>query len=295
MSCWTTKGGLRWIDTDKLAAHLRARGLSVVVVPGAATRGAVDSRGRRGFPTKPSTLLAHHTATPNTYKGDYPSLRVVRDGRAGLPGPLAQFGLGRSGTVYLIASGLAWHAGKVGQTSWDNWNALGIEAEDNGTDQVFPPAQYRAYARLCAALMEPAGLDLRTLLGHKEAAAPRGRKVDPVFSMDTFRRDVAALRSAWSSGKPPAPAPATPSSGSSVRDLRLGDRGTDVKKLQTELTRVFPTYATLDPDGSYGLKTAAAVSEFQRRAKADGRYRSTVDGITGPGTRQALASYGVRL
>lgn len=295
MSCWTKRGGLYWIDTERLAAHLRARGLSVTVVPGAATRGAVDSRGRRGFPVKPGTLLDHHTATPDTYAGDYPSLRVVRDGRTGLPGPLAQFGLGRSGRVYVIAAGLAWHAGAVGSTAWDNWHAVGIEAEDNGTDSKYPAAWYAAYARLNAALMEPAGLDLGTLLGHKEAARPRGRKIDPVFSMDAMRAEVGKIR-AGAGTKPPTTPPPTSGGSAGVGVLRYGDTGAAVKQLQTELRRLFPrTFGSLAVDGSYGNATRQAVETFQRNAAAERRYDSTVDGILGPKTRAALSSYGAKL
>lgn len=287
--CWTTRAGLRWIDVDALAAHLRRRGLSVVIVPGAATRGALDDRGRRGFPVQPGALLVHHTATPDTAAGDYPSLRVVRDGRTGLPGPLAQIGLGRSGTVYLIAAGLAWHAGKVASAAHDNWHAVGIEGEDNGTDNRWPAGYYDAYVRLCAALSEPAGLGLSTVLGHKEVAAPAGRKVDPVWSMGTFRRAVQLLRATWATSPPPAP-PA-----GSVRVLRLGVTGADVKTLQVEMGRLFPTYAKLAADGSYGYATARAVREFQTRAKSDGKYAGTVDGIVGPDTRKSLAGYGAKL
>jgi peptidoglycan hydrolase-like protein with peptidoglycan-binding domain len=40
-----------------------------------------------------------------------PSLRVLIEGRSNLPGPLAQLGLGRDGTCYVIAAGRCNHAG----------------------------------------------------------------------------------------------------------------------------------------------------------------------------------------
>lgn len=80
-----------------------------------------------------------------------------------------------------------------------------------------------------------------------------------------------------------------------TRVLRHGDTGADVKALQRNLNRIFPTYSKLAIDGSYGPATMAVVTEFQRRAKKDGRYGSTVDGICGPMTQAALRSYGATI
>ena len=53
-------------------------------------------------------FMWHHTGDDAP---DSVDLRIVRDGRAGLPGPLSQFGLRDDGTVDLIAAGAANHAG----------------------------------------------------------------------------------------------------------------------------------------------------------------------------------------
>ena len=59
---------------------------------------------------------------------------------------------------------------------------------------------------------------------------------------------------------------------------------------ELELKRVFPSYAgKLQADGVFGAKTAAAVKEFQRRAKISS------DGVVGPKTRAALRKHGVKL
>src|SRR5690606_8598526 len=134
---------------------LRDAGLQVVEVDGWETRGRDFSEPIRG-------VMVHHTATPASVSGDYPSLRIVRDGRSDLPGPLAQLGLGRSGTVYVIASGRANHAG-VGH--WPgilgNADTIGIEAEHPGTiSHPWPTVQLAAYYQLCAALADR--LDLPT-------------------------------------------------------------------------------------------------------------------------------------
>lgn len=163
-------------------------GLTVKVEPGWASRGAEFTEPIRG-------IVAHHTATPATAPGDYPTLRIVRDGRSDLPGPLAQLGLGRSGTVYVIASGRANHAG-VGH--WPgilgNADTIGIEAEHPGTiSHPWPTVQLAAYYQLCAALADRLDLPTDRIIGHKEWAP--SRKIDPVgIDMSHFRDSVQALR-----------------------------------------------------------------------------------------------------
>lgn len=165
-----------------LADACRKSGLTVVEVDGWRTRGHGQFLGV-------NTIVPHHTATPNSVAGDFPSLRVVRDGRPDLPGPLSQIGLGRNGTVYVIAAGVAWHAGATFLPRQDNWHAIGIEAEHDGVSK-WQPAQYAAYVRLVAALADHYEIPLSNVQGHKEVAKPPGRKVDPSFDMTDFRRRV---------------------------------------------------------------------------------------------------------
>ena len=94
-------------------------------------------------------------------------------------------------------------------------------------------------------------------------------------------------------GKPSAPKPRpkpTAPQKVTVRVLKTGLKGRDVKRLQSELKRVFSSYAgSLQADGAFGPKTAAAVKEFQRRSNL------SPDGVVGPKTRAALRKRGVRL
>ena len=162
-----------------LARVARDAGLKVVEVPGWKTRG-------HGHMELPKSIIVHHTAGAKT--GNYPSLAVVRDGRTGLPGPLSHYGLGRDGTVYVIAAGLCAHAGKDSQLAWAHRNvrAIGIEAENTGVGEVWPAVQLDAYVRLCRALVDEFGLDTTAVLGHKEIAP--GRKIDPAgINMGDFR------------------------------------------------------------------------------------------------------------
>lgn len=165
-----------------LADACRKSGLTVLEIDGWRTRGHGDFLGI-------NSIVCHHTATSAKALGDYPSLRIVRDGRSDLPGPLSQLGLGRNGTVYVIAAGVAYHAGATFYPRQDNWHAIGIEAEADGLSS-WPEVQMDAYARLCAALAEHYGIPLSNVQGHKEIAKPAGRKIDPNFDMTAFRTRV---------------------------------------------------------------------------------------------------------
>jgi len=162
-----------------LATAARASGLRVVEVAGWESRGhgpMVDVRG----------VVCHHTGTPASAAGDYPTMRVVRDGRSDLPGPLANLGLGRDGTVYVIAAGLCYHAGAVLRPEYGNGHTIGIEAEHPGHGE-WPAGQYDAYVALVRALVAHYGLTPSDVRGHREVCAPVGRKDDPTFAMAGFR------------------------------------------------------------------------------------------------------------
>lgn len=139
------------------------------------------------------TIVVHHTATPQSHPGDYPSWNVVRNGREGLAGPLAQLGVGRSGKVYVFSNGLAWHAGVVRNNNYGNNWSVGLEVESAGLGLAWPEAQVDATARACAALCKRYGLGSGQVLGHFEVCYPVGRKSDPVGipgGMNAFRARV---------------------------------------------------------------------------------------------------------
>jgi hypothetical protein len=150
------------------------------------------SRGHGGM-TAVEGVVCHHTAGPRT--GEYPSLQVVRDGRTGLPGPLANFGIGRSGTVYVFAAGLAYHAGVSSYAGFTdlNYRFLGIEAESTGLGSGdWTPEQLDCYPRLVAALLYYMRRNASRACAHRECAP--GRKIDPTgIDMPAFRARVAAM------------------------------------------------------------------------------------------------------
>src|SRR5436190_17436901 len=167
---------------------LKAAGLKVAPVPGWENRGHGDVGHTVG-------VICHHTVGPKT--GNMPALNTLINGRSDLPGPLAQLGLGRDGTYYVVAAGRANHAG---HGSWNglvngNQHFIGIEAENTGhpDDQPWPEVQMDAYRRGVAALLSHVGLTAEACCGHKEWALPAGRKPDPSFDMHKFRTDVDAI------------------------------------------------------------------------------------------------------
>lgn len=135
--------------------------------------------------------LVHHTGSSWAAKGDYPTLKVVRDGRPGLENSLCAFGLGKSGTIYLISEKLSWHAGNGEWNGLTNGNGqlLGIEAESDGVH--WTPEEIDAYPRLVASILYEIGMDDRYTTRHASFALPRGRKVDTSgLDMDAFWNKV---------------------------------------------------------------------------------------------------------
>lgn len=245
-----------------LAKTLADAGLKVAEQPGWQDRGRGPMGAVRG-------IICHHTAGPKA--GIMPSLSLITKGRPDLSGPLAQLGLGRDGTFFVIAAGRANHAGAG---SWKgittgNSSFIGIEAENAGDgSDPWPAVQMDAYKRGVAAILKKIGADETMCCGHKEYA-PR-RKIDPNFDMVDFRADVAKIMG----GAAPAPALIAAEDGQSRPTLRRGARGDAVKIVQAKVG--------VDDDGIFGPATEAAVRAFQRSQGL------VPDGIVGPASWKAI-------
>lgn len=187
---------------DDLPKILRSHGLKVVEVEGWRERGRPASTGS----FDPVGVLCHHTATPKSASVEA-VLRLLRVGRSDLPGPLCHLGLGRDGTVYIVAAGRANHAGEArpsGSVAGGDGNSLyiGIEAFNDGRGEPWPAEQYDAYVLLCAVLsVEITGNSAQTVRAHKETSVTG--KIDPTFDMARFRERVAAKMKTL--GEKPAP------------------------------------------------------------------------------------------
>jgi peptidoglycan hydrolase-like protein with peptidoglycan-binding domain len=254
---------------------LKDAGLKVSLVPGWETRGLGDVASIFG-------VICHHTGVNNPKKLNMPSLHSLRDGRkaepklAALPGPLAQLGLARDGTYFVIAAGRAAHTGKGSfQGVSGNLRFIGIEAESAGTaSDSWPEIQLEAYHHGVAAILKHLGKDSSFCVGHKEYAP--GRKDDPNLDMNEFRSAVAAILGGTI--PKPAPIPAV----EPARPVGTPARPTLRRPMESELVKQVQAKVGADADGKFGPKTEAKLRAFQRA------HELVPDGIVGPKTWAAF-------
>jgi peptidoglycan hydrolase-like protein with peptidoglycan-binding domain len=257
-----------------LPGVLKAAGLKISLVDGWEERGLGDVGNIFG-------VICHHTGVKNPSKLNMPTLKSLRDGRkaepglAALPGPLAQLGLGRDGTYYVIAAGRAAHAGKgsfMGVSG--NRQFIGIEAENSGSsNDPWPEIQLDAYQRGVAAILKHLGKDASFCCGHKEYAPHR--KDDPSLNMDDFRVVVATFLNGAAPAPPiPAVEPAPPAGTQPRPTIRRPMKNEFVRQVQVKLG--------LTTDGIFGPETEATVRAFQRD------HGLVPDGIIGPKTWKEL-------
>lgn len=166
-----------------LADVLRAAGLEVVEHAGWKTR-------ERPGVWQPQFLVVHATAAP-AGQADETQVRIVRDGRSDLNGPIANACIDRQGRWHVLAAGrcnttLAGTAGPF--KGLGNSGALGIEACNDNRGEPWPPGQYRSYVAGVAAICRRLGWSETRVVGHREHTP--GHKTDPTFGMQAFRAQV---------------------------------------------------------------------------------------------------------
>ncbi|UVK62562.1 endolysin [Arthrobacter phage TaylorSipht] len=226
---------------SNLAGALRKHGLTVVETPGWDRRGFLgqDLLEVRG-------VLWHHTATNRVrFNGaDAPTVQMCIDGRPDVAGPLCNIVFGRNGTVYLVAAGLANHAG-AGEApniprDLGNYYLIGIEMESSGVAPWdWTPDQLRVAPFLGAALereylghLPP---DLRLQLGHLEYSSQG--KIDPAGwpgGMDGLRASINKVLAGGVSIRPESSRPA------SAVPAKSTTKGEQVPKH----TRIYPPAVT---------------------------------------------------
>jgi peptidoglycan hydrolase-like protein with peptidoglycan-binding domain len=253
-----------------LLKEMNEFGIDVYPVKGWETRG-------RPYTFAPVGVMIHHTAGKN-------SLRIITNGRKGLPGPLSQFLISKSGRVYLVSQGYCNHAG-TGSSSVLNYTRKdiaprgraksrgningnrhywGIEVENlgNGSDP-YTEAQIRSLEALSAFLCKRAGWTENRVIHHKEWTR---RKIDMSYNGDV-RKNVAAIMS----GK----LPKSVESKCEEQVFQVDDSGVCVERIQSLLKS---KGANIVVDGQFGPNTKEAVEQFQLSRNI------TSDGIVGPAT-----------
>lgn len=95
---------------------------------------------------------------------------------------------------------------------------------------------------------------------------------------------------AWNLPMLGAPVPPVPADWQSLPDLKVGDTGEPVKRMQAWYNKMFAAYSRLVVDGIYGEATTGVVREFQRRCGIVGGDGRNI----GPQTKQAMWRFGFR-
>lgn len=192
-------------------------------------------------------------------------------------------------------------SGKKG-TCNDGWLQFEI-CEDNLKDKAYFEAVYKEACELTALYckmfdINPLGsvthngVTVPTILCHQDSyklkLGSNHSDVYPWFnkygkSMESVRKDVAALLKEMDKAPVPTPAPTPTPSKNTKPTLRRGDTGEDVKTLQKELKRL-----GFDPngiDGKFGPGCEKALIAFQKERGLD------PDGVCGPKTWKEIEAF----
>ncbi|MEV8396237.1 peptidoglycan recognition family protein, partial [Streptomyces sp. NPDC056650] len=165
------------LTADKFLAALAAEGVTVVEVGDWKTH----NRNSKGPWGPVHGVMIHHTVT----KGTANTVKIVRDGYAGLPGPLCHGMIAKDGRVHAVGWGRANHAG-LGDpdvlaaviaerrppvddeaTVDGNRAFYGFECENLGDGKdPWPEEQIEAIVRVIAAICRAHGWGARSALRH---------------------------------------------------------------------------------------------------------------------------------
>lgn len=188
------------LTASQWRSALQAEGVHLVLENGWTTAGRDSSTGKTFGPVH--GVMIHHTAGRD-------SLSIVKNGRSDLPGPLAHAHLSKNGTLTQLSIHRANHAGTIARNAYNavlaesshhpvpfadetvdgNDCLYGLEIENLGDgDDPYPAVQYDQAVRWAAAICRAHGWSADSVIGHKEGTR---RKIDPSFSMRTFRAGVA--------------------------------------------------------------------------------------------------------
>lgn len=240
-----------WLaDAAREAVRLAGVG-GVTEVSGWTTRGSTSF--------SPRGVVVHHDAS-GSGSGNAGALNIIIHGRSDLPGPLAQYQLGRNGHIWVVAAGRANHAGSG---SWQglsgNSSMIGIEAANNGTGEPWGANQIAVYTALCAVLIKRLNRAPLYVCGHKEWTT---RKIDPHGGVFGSARNLSTFRSRISGSD-------FSSGGEHNMFVSEGDKGDAVMYIQRLLNDAGAKDDKgnkLTTDGDYGALTSQGIKNFWKQA-----------------------------
>ncbi|WP_405676929.1 peptidoglycan-binding protein [Streptomyces sp. NBC_01511] len=242
-------------------------------------------------------VMIHHTVT----KGTANSIRICRDGYAGLPGPLCHGVIAKDGRVHLVGYGRTNHAGSGDddvlraviaekklpaddEANTDgNRHFYGFECVNLGDGKdPWPAAQLEAVEMAAAAVSRVHRWGPLSTIGHLEW---QPGKIDPRgFSMDSMRARISE-RLGDGPGKPTPPV-RPPFPGRAA--FGPGKSSPGVELLGRQLVkRGFGKHYRVGPSPQWGEADRLNVRDFQR---AHAQLRSDADGYPGPLTWHLLFS-----
>lgn len=133
-----------------------------------------NSRGKARI----ATIVIHHTAGRGSARA------VARYFQKPSSKTSAHYIVGKDGTIVQSVKDAdrAWHAGRpefMGKKDVNSFS-VGIELVNRGDGKdPYTDKQYRALGRLLAYLLDEYGVSRDRVVGHRDVALPKGRKVDP--------------------------------------------------------------------------------------------------------------------
>ena len=173
------------LTPDQFVAALRAEGLAVIEHRSWRTH----NRNHKGAWGPLNGVILHHTVS----SGEISSVNLCYDGYEGLPGPLCQNVIAKSGRVYMTANGRANHAGggdpnvlqavideryndRPPVPQYGNANGVDGNAHFYGAECInlgdgkdpWPAAQIDAMVRYSAAICRAHGWSAKSVIAHRE-------------------------------------------------------------------------------------------------------------------------------
>lgn len=256
-------------------------------------------------------VMIHHTVT----KGTSNTVRIVRDGYSGLPGPLCHGMIAKNGQVHLVGYGRANHAG-LGDpdvlasviaertpptddeaTVDGNRHFYGFECENLGDGKdPWPDTQLLTIEKVAAALCRAHGWSVASVIRHLDW---QPGKVDPRGVDWAKMHDRIEKRLGTKAPTKPVTLPSPPKK--PVVDLSKLVAAARSNPAASGAPVTYAGVRTVEAalvdagllakkfsDGHFGSVTVAAYAAWQR-SKAGGGYRGTAaDGIPGKASLTAL-------